>query len=218
MAASRENVLAAIVEFVENNKRRAPAAAIAVTVGDTVPNVQAIIKELIAAGSINSSRGRNGGALPDGVILEKKPKAAKPKVEAASSEPAGEDTASQFAALLAKMEAEEAASTVAEEVAAPFWGGTSLASPARCPQGQRVFYCLHRIFAAQTIGEWHRLIYSRGWWRQPAGASKKGGGMGHALPLPRLDPLASGAVPDYCSGVPQRRNLCPSVSRTAIRN
>lgn len=108
MAATRENVLAAIVEYVESNKRRAPAKDIAAKVSDTIPNVQAIIKTLVTEGAINSSRGRNGGALPDGVTLEKKPKAAKPKVEVAGAtpEPAGDDdTASEFAALLAQMEA-----------------------------------------------------------------------------------------------------------------
>lgn len=107
MAATRENVLAAIVEYVENNKRRAPAKDIAAKVSDTIPNVQAIIKTLVTEGAINSSRGRNGGALPDGVTLEKKPKAAKPKVEVAGAtpEPAGDDITDEFAALLAQMEA-----------------------------------------------------------------------------------------------------------------
>lgn len=106
MAATRENVLAAIVEYVENHKRRAPAKDIASAVSDTIPNVQAIIKTLVTEGAINSSRGRNGGALPDGVTLEKKPKAAKPKVEVAGAtpEPAA-DITDEFAALLAQMEA-----------------------------------------------------------------------------------------------------------------
>lgn len=109
MAATRENVLAAIVEYVEKNKRRAPAKDIAEVVSDTLPNVQAIIKTLVTEGSINSSRGRNGGALPDGVTLDKKAKAAKAKVEAASAEPTVDDTvANDFAALLAKLESESA--------------------------------------------------------------------------------------------------------------
>lgn len=113
MAATRENVLAAIVEYVEENKRRAPASAIALKVADTVPNVQAIVKTLVTEGAINSSRGRNGGALPDGVVLEKKAKASKPKVEVAGAtpEPAQDNTpsdeadASELAALLATLEA-----------------------------------------------------------------------------------------------------------------
>lgn len=122
MAATRENVLAAIVEYVETNKRRAPAKDIAVTVSDTLPNVQAIIKTLVTEGSINSSRGRNGGALPDGVTLDKK--AAKSKVEAVpaadvaeASTVAEDDTADQFAALLAKLDADAAES---EAAAVPF--------------------------------------------------------------------------------------------------
>lgn len=115
MAATRENVLAAISEFVQNNKRRAPAAAIMEAVDDTLPNVQAIIKTLATEGVITSSRGRNGGALPDGVTLEKKAKAAaKPKVEATPASEvvasdADDDTVDQFAALMAKLDAESAA-------------------------------------------------------------------------------------------------------------
>ena len=124
MAATRENVLAAISEFVENNKRRAPAASIALTVGDTVPNVQAIIKTLVTEGVITSSRGRNGGALPDGIVLEKKAKAAKPKaakVEGATEAPAdNSEVADQFAALMAKLEADEAVASQPVEEAAPF--------------------------------------------------------------------------------------------------
>jgi predicted transcriptional regulator len=103
MAATRENVLAAIVQFVESNKRRAPAKEIASIVSDTVPNVQGIIKALVSEGAITSSRGRNGGALPDGVVLEKKVK--QPEKQAAASE---DDTSSKFAALLAQLDATEA--------------------------------------------------------------------------------------------------------------
>lgn len=110
MAATRENVLAAIVEYVEAHKRRAPAKDLAVAVNDTVPNVQAIIKALVAEGAINSSRGRNGGALPDGVVLEKKAKAATVKevVEAVSqSTEADDDMKAQFAALVQQLEAQD---------------------------------------------------------------------------------------------------------------
>lgn len=117
MAATRETVLAAIVEYVENNKRRAPAADIAVAVGDTLPNVQGIIKSLVTEGTINSSRGRNGGVLPDGVVLEKKVKPAKAKPASDTTEesseastPEEDDTSAQFAALLEKLEAESNAS------------------------------------------------------------------------------------------------------------
>lgn len=113
MAATRENVLAAISQYVETNKRRAPASAIAVEVQDTVPNVQAMIKVLVGEGAINSSRGRNGGALPDGVLLEKKAPTKKvkatveatPAVEDAAPEPSDE-TAAQFAALLEQLDRE----------------------------------------------------------------------------------------------------------------
>lgn len=111
MSATRENVLATIVQYVEDNKRRAPAKEIATIVGDTVQNVQAVIKSLVGEGAINSSRGRNGGALPDGVTLPKKDKPAKqaveatPAVDAAADAATGEDdTADQFAALLAKLD------------------------------------------------------------------------------------------------------------------
>ena len=126
MAATRENVLAAISEFVQNNKRRAPAAAIMEAVDDTLPNVQAIIKTLATEGAITSSRGRNGGALPDGVTLEKKAKApakaakskveATPASEAAESQPS-EDTLDQFAALMAKLDAESVVEAVEEAAA-----------------------------------------------------------------------------------------------------
>jgi len=117
MAATRENVLVAIVEYVETNKRRAPAKDIAAAVGDTVPNVQTIVKMLVIEGSINASRGRNGGALPDGVTLEKKAKAKKVSAPAEQAEDAApteqsDDTAAQFAALLAGLEAQEASSAV----------------------------------------------------------------------------------------------------------
>lgn len=137
MSATRENVLAAIVEYVETNKRRAPAKDIAVTVGDTLPNVQAIVKSLVIEGVINASRGRNGGALPDGVVLEKKAKPAKaaPAVEAApvadGEVPAGEDglsdeTVAQFAALMANLEAEEAAAQKSEMLDEPFLGEVTI--------------------------------------------------------------------------------------------
>ena len=111
MAATRENVLAAIVSYVENNKRRAPAKEIAVVVGDTLPNVQAIIKTLVTEGAINSSRGRNGGALPDGVTLQKADKPAKVAAAIVEADPqpaVSEDTAEQFAALMAQLQADEA--------------------------------------------------------------------------------------------------------------
>lgn len=118
MSATRENVLAAIVQYVDSNKRRAPAHEIAMIVNDSTPNVQAIIKTLVIEGVINASRGRNGGALPDGVTLEKKvaPKKAKvAKVETAPtetadapSEPADstDETAVQFAALMEQLDRE----------------------------------------------------------------------------------------------------------------
>ena len=109
MAATRENVLAAIVQYVESNKRRAPAAEIAVIVGDTLPNVKLMIGELVTAGSITSSRGRNGGALPGGVTLEKKAAVAKVESETAEEPQIDNDVAAQFAALVAKMEEDEAA-------------------------------------------------------------------------------------------------------------
>ena len=96
MAATRENVLAAIVSYVEDNKRRAPAKAIADMVGDKLPVVQGIIKELVTSGSIESSRGRNGGAKPAGGTIEK----------AADEAPVNEDVAAQFAALVEQMESE----------------------------------------------------------------------------------------------------------------
>lgn len=95
MAATRENVLAAIVKYVEDHGRRAPAKAIAEAVGDKLPVVQGIIKELVAAGSIESSRGRNGGAKPSGQNIDKV------EVEAAASD---EDMAAQFAALVSQLE------------------------------------------------------------------------------------------------------------------
>lgn len=102
MAATRENVLAAISQYVETHKRRAPSAEVAVIVGDTLPNVKLIIQQLVEAGSITSSRGRNGGALPDGMSLDKKAKPAKAKSEeTASSE---SDLANQFAQLIEKLE------------------------------------------------------------------------------------------------------------------
>lgn len=111
MAATRENVLAAIAQYVETNKRRAPAYMIASMVSDTVPNVQAIIKTLVTEGSINSSRGRNGGALPDGVTLERAAKVAKAIVESApqpATEAVSEDVTDQFAALMQQLESDEA--------------------------------------------------------------------------------------------------------------
>lgn len=115
MAATRENVLAAIVDFVENNKRRAPAKVIAEMVGDTLPNVQLIIKALVADGAINSSRGRNGGALPDGVNIEKSggKKVASALVEADPQPAVDSQTADQFAALMQQLEGSEGESASA---------------------------------------------------------------------------------------------------------
>lgn len=97
MAATRENVLAAIVKYVEDHGRRAPAKAIADIVGDKLPVVQGIIKDLVSAGSIESSRGRNGGAKPSGQNID--------KVEAAAETAASdEDMAAQFAALVSQLE------------------------------------------------------------------------------------------------------------------
>ena len=96
MAATRENVLAAIVQYVETNKRRAPTEDIALAVGDRLSNVRPIIKALIADGTIESSRGRNGGS---------KPASAKPE-DAQSDEqaPVSDDIAAQFAALVQQIE------------------------------------------------------------------------------------------------------------------
>ena len=107
MAASRENVLAAISQYVQDHKRRAPAKDIAVMVGDTLPNVQAVIKDLVAAGNISSSRGRNGGALPDGVTLDKPAKVAKVAAALVEADPqpaVDSGTVDQFAALMAQLD------------------------------------------------------------------------------------------------------------------
>lgn len=113
MAATRENVLAAITQYVEENKRRAPALAIAGIVGDSVINVKAIIKALVDDGTIESSRGRNGGALPSGVILEKAGKAQKVAPAAAPADaPVDVDVAAQFAALVSQLENEESQAAV----------------------------------------------------------------------------------------------------------
>lgn len=116
MAATRENVLAAIVEYVENNKRRAPALAISQMVSDNIVNVKAIVKSLVEDGTIESSRGRNGGALPSGVTLEKAAKPAKAATAGDVEAPAADedtDVAAQFAALISKIEADEAQSEAA---------------------------------------------------------------------------------------------------------
>lgn len=103
MAATRENVLSAIVEYVENNKRRAPAKAIAEIVGDTLPNVQAIVKALVQEGAIESSRGRNGGAKP--VVNTGEAQATTEVVETEVVEAGpSDDVAAQFAALVAQLE------------------------------------------------------------------------------------------------------------------
>lgn len=110
MAATRENVLSAISQYVQDNKRRAPAKDIAVLVGDNVVAVQAIIKALVSEGVINSSRGRNGGALPDGVTLDKPAKAlrvAKAVVNADPQPAVDSATADQFAALMAQLDRDD---------------------------------------------------------------------------------------------------------------
>lgn len=116
MTATRENVLAAIVKYVEEHKRRAPAPEIALIVNDTLPNVKLVIQELVTAGSINTSRGRNGGILPADVTLDRPVKVAKVKTAKAevqaentvdATEGVSDDVAEQFAALVAKLEADE---------------------------------------------------------------------------------------------------------------
>ena len=105
MAATRENVLAAINEYFTNNKRRAPAKAIADMVGDNLINTKAIIKALVDDGTVNSSRGRNGGAKPaeagDAVAQN----------DAAAS--VDDNVADQFAALVQQLEDSESQSAVA---------------------------------------------------------------------------------------------------------
>lgn len=108
MAATRENVLAAIVEYVEANGRRAPAKAIAEAVGDKLPVVQGIIKELIADGAIESSRGRNGGAKPAGAQIQKVEVSEPAETIEIPNGQVTDDVAAQFAALVAKLEADEA--------------------------------------------------------------------------------------------------------------
>ena len=102
MAATRENVLAAIVQYVDENKRRAPALAIAQIVGDDVKTVKGIIKGLVDEGSITSSRGRNGGAQP----VEAESQDAHTQETEAAEEDGSDDVASQFAAMLEELEAQ----------------------------------------------------------------------------------------------------------------
>lgn len=106
MAATRENVLAAIAQYVQENNRRAPAKDIALMVGDKLPNVQAIMKVLVADGAISSSRGRNGGALPPNITLNKPVKAAKSADAPSTAETvqSDEDVADQFAALMDQLQ------------------------------------------------------------------------------------------------------------------
>ena len=101
MAATRENVLSAIVEYVTNNNRRAPAKAIAEMVDDKLPVVQGIIKELIADGVIESSRGRNGGAKPVGDVQASADQSS--ETEGVTVED-HTDVASQLADLLSELE------------------------------------------------------------------------------------------------------------------
>lgn len=117
MAATRENVLAAITRYVESNKRRAPAKAIAEIVDDTLPTVQAIIKALVGEGILESSRGRNGGAklvssASDNTVSEE---GVSEVVEHTASEMVDTDVAAQFAALVAQIEASEAADNQLQE-------------------------------------------------------------------------------------------------------
>jgi len=101
MAATRENVLAAITLYVEDNKRRAPALAIASIVGDDVKTVKGIIKALVTEGVLESSRGRNGGAKPVQAASE----AGEVVQNDAADADASDDVASQFAAMLQELEA-----------------------------------------------------------------------------------------------------------------
>lgn len=123
MAASRENVLAAISKYVADNNRRAPAKEIAVLVGDTLPNTQAMIKSLIAAGQVESSRGRYGGAKPVDVEIKAAADAAAVEVDAtlAADDVAGDkvdaDVADQFAALMAQLQRDESTVAAQDEAA-----------------------------------------------------------------------------------------------------
>ena len=107
MAATRENVLAAINEYFTNNKRRAPAKAIADMVGDNLINTKAIIKALVDDGTVNSSRGRNGGAKPADAADARD--IATQNLTAALVD----DVADQFAALVQQLEDNESQSAVA---------------------------------------------------------------------------------------------------------
>ena len=107
MAATRENVLAAINEYFTNNKRRAPAKAIADMVGDNLINTKAIIKALVDDGTVNSSRGRNGGAKPADAADARD--IATQNLTAALVD----DVADQFAALVQQLEDSESQSAVA---------------------------------------------------------------------------------------------------------
>ena len=109
MAISKNDLLTAISEYGTENKRPCAKNNIIATHGESA---LAVLKELIADGSVACRRGRNGGYYAV--------QAAAPAVEPTADEAAEiaevNDLSEQFAALNARLAAAEAAE---QEVAAP---------------------------------------------------------------------------------------------------
>jgi hypothetical protein len=111
MAISKNDLLTAISEYGTTNKRPCAKNNIIATHGESA---LAVLKELIADGSVACRRGRNGGyyAVTAPAVVESEPPSADEAAEIAEVN----DLSEQFAALNARLAAAEAAE---QEAAAP---------------------------------------------------------------------------------------------------
>ena len=103
MAVSKSDLFAYVEEFKRVNGRPCPKSAVIATHGE---DALSVLKELVADGSINCRRGRNGGYFPTDTVGT----LATESEETVAEKPVPEvenDVADQFAALQAKLAALE---------------------------------------------------------------------------------------------------------------
>lgn len=115
MAVSKQDVLSFIAEHVTDKRKNVPRKDIIAHLGE---EAGAVIDQLKKDGTIKGNRGRTGGLS----MIDSTAASVEPTVEAAETPAVESDsTAAQFAALLAKMEQDEAQSNnEPEAAAAPF--------------------------------------------------------------------------------------------------
>lgn len=105
MAVSKSDLLQFVAQYQQDNKRPCPKSVVISTHGE---DALTVLKELVADGSINCRRGRNGGYFPTDTVGALSQEST--ENEETVTEPVPEienDVADQFAALQAKLAALE---------------------------------------------------------------------------------------------------------------